>query len=100
MQEAMTPPSALVVRNETSAQPTPIPARCKDRNAEALPRKRFSHFRDRRSGRTAAALAVAAMMRAMTSAKISVRAQANARRDELVGIREGVLLMRVAAPAL
>jgi uncharacterized protein (TIGR00251 family) len=33
-------------------------------------------------------------------AKISVRVQASARRDEFVGIREGVLLTRVAAPAL
>ena len=39
-------------------------------------------------------------MRAVTSAKISVRVRPNARRDELVGIREGVLVMRVAAPAL
>lgn len=36
----------------------------------------------------------------MTSAEVSIRVQAGARRDELVGIREGVLLVRVAAPAL
>jgi uncharacterized protein (TIGR00251 family) len=36
----------------------------------------------------------------MTAAKLSVRVQAGARRDELVGIREGALLVRVAAPAL
>ena len=39
-------------------------------------------------------------MRVVTSAKISVRVRPNARRDELVGIREGVLVMLVAAPAL
>lgn len=43
---------------------------------------------------------LAAIMRAVTSAKISVRVQARARRDELVGMREGVLLVRVTAPAL
>jgi uncharacterized protein (TIGR00251 family) len=43
---------------------------------------------------------VGAIMRAVTSAKISVRVQSRARRDELVAIREGVLLARVAAPAL
>jgi uncharacterized protein (TIGR00251 family) len=31
---------------------------------------------------------------------VSVRVQANARRDELVEVREGGLLVRVAAPAL
>jgi uncharacterized protein len=36
----------------------------------------------------------------MTTTKVSVRLQASARRDELLGIREGVLLVRVAAPAL
>lgn len=36
----------------------------------------------------------------MTTAKISVRVRPNARRDELVGIREGLLVTRVAAPAL
>lgn len=36
----------------------------------------------------------------MTSAKIAVRVQARARRDELVAIRDGVLLVRVTAPAL
>ena len=39
-------------------------------------------------------------MRAVTSANVSVRVQARARRDELVAVREGVLLVRVAAPAL
>ena len=34
------------------------------------------------------------------SANISVRVQARARRDELVAVREGVLLVHVAAPAL
>jgi hypothetical protein len=36
----------------------------------------------------------------VTGAKVSVRVQANARRDELVGIRDGGLVVRVAAPAL
>ena len=36
----------------------------------------------------------------MTSAKISVRVQTRARRDELARIREGLLLARVVAPAL
>jgi uncharacterized protein len=39
-------------------------------------------------------------MRAVSSAMLPVRVQANARRDELVEVREGVLLVRVAAPAL
>jgi uncharacterized protein (TIGR00251 family) len=39
-------------------------------------------------------------MRAVTSARIPVRVQARARQDELVEIREGVLLVRVTAPAL
>ena len=39
-------------------------------------------------------------MRPVTGVKLSVRVQANARRDELVEVREGVLLVRVAAPAL
>jgi uncharacterized protein (TIGR00251 family) len=39
-------------------------------------------------------------MLAVTSARIAVRVQARARRDELVAIREGVLLVRVTAPAL
>jgi uncharacterized protein (TIGR00251 family) len=39
-------------------------------------------------------------MRVVTSAKIPVRVQARAQRDELVAIREGVLVVRVAAPAL
>lgn len=36
----------------------------------------------------------------MTSAKLSVRVRAGSRSDELVGIRDGVLLVRVVAPAL
>jgi uncharacterized protein (TIGR00251 family) len=36
----------------------------------------------------------------VSSAKVSVRLQARARRDELVAIRDGVLLARVSAPAL
>ena len=39
-------------------------------------------------------------MRPVTEAKVSVRVQANARRDEIVAIRDGVLVVRVAAPAL
>ena len=39
-------------------------------------------------------------MRPVTEAKISVRVQANARRDEIVAIRDGVLVVRVVAPAL
>ena len=39
-------------------------------------------------------------MRAVIGAKVSVRMQANARRDELVEVREGVLLVRLAAPPL
>jgi uncharacterized protein (TIGR00251 family) len=34
----------------------------------------------------------------MTDARIMVRLQARARRDELVGLRDGVLLARVCAP--
>jgi uncharacterized protein (TIGR00251 family) len=36
----------------------------------------------------------------VTSANISVRVQARARKDELVAVREGVAVVRVAAPAL
>jgi uncharacterized protein len=39
-------------------------------------------------------------MRLVSRVKITVRVQANARRDELVGIRADVLVVRVAAPAL
>jgi uncharacterized protein (TIGR00251 family) len=39
-------------------------------------------------------------MRPVTGAKLSVRVQANAHHDELVGTRGGVLVVRVAAPAL
>jgi uncharacterized protein len=38
--------------------------------------------------------------RGVTGAIISVRVQARARRDELVGIRDGKLIARVTAPAL
>jgi uncharacterized protein (TIGR00251 family) len=34
------------------------------------------------------------------SARIPVRLQASARHDELVGIRDGVLIVRVTAPAI
>ena len=40
------------------------------------------------------------MIRALDNAKISVRVQARARGNELVTIRDGVLLVRVTAPAL
>jgi uncharacterized protein (TIGR00251 family) len=36
----------------------------------------------------------------VTGAKIPVRVQARARRDELVAVREGVMVVRVTAPAL
>lgn len=36
----------------------------------------------------------------MASVTITVRVQPRAKREELVGIREGVLVVRVAAPAL
>lgn len=39
-------------------------------------------------------------MCAVASAKIIVRVQARARRDEIVANRDGVLVVRVAAPAL
>jgi len=39
-------------------------------------------------------------MPTLSSAKIPVRVQARARRDEFVAIRDGVLLVRVTAPAL
>lgn len=34
----------------------------------------------------------------MTDARITVRLQARAHRDELIGLRDGVLLARVSAP--
>jgi hypothetical protein len=37
-------------------------------------------------------------MCAMADAQITVRLQARARRDELVGMRDGVLVVRVSAP--
>jgi uncharacterized protein (TIGR00251 family) len=36
----------------------------------------------------------------VSTAKVSVRVRANARRDEFVGVRAGRLLVRVAAPAV
>ena len=36
----------------------------------------------------------------MADTRIAVRLQARARRDELVGIRDGVLLARVSAPPI
>ena len=36
----------------------------------------------------------------METARLSVRVQARARRDELAGMRDGVLVVRVAAPAI
>jgi uncharacterized protein len=36
----------------------------------------------------------------MSSARVSVRVQPSARRDELIGIRDGVLTVRVTAPAI
>jgi uncharacterized protein (TIGR00251 family) len=36
----------------------------------------------------------------MPAATISLRAQPGARRDEIVGVRDGVLVARVSAPAL
>lgn len=39
-------------------------------------------------------------MSAMASARIAVRVQAAARRDEIVGIRDGVVVVRVTAPAI
>ena len=41
----------------------------------------------------------AAMMRFVTSVRIPLRVQSSARRNELVGFREGVLIVRVTAPA-
>jgi uncharacterized protein (TIGR00251 family) len=40
------------------------------------------------------------MILAVNEANLRVRLQPNARRDELVAVRDGVLLVRVAAPAL
>lgn len=36
----------------------------------------------------------------MTSSRIRLRVQTSARRDEVVAVRDGVLLVRVAAPAV
>jgi uncharacterized protein (TIGR00251 family) len=41
-----------------------------------------------------------AMISLVTGVRISVRVQPRARRDELVEMRDGVLVVRVAAPAL
>jgi uncharacterized protein len=38
-------------------------------------------------------------MRGMSKSRISVRVRAGAHRDEVVGVVDGVLLVRVAAPA-
>ena len=35
----------------------------------------------------------------MSSSKISIRVRAGAHRDEILGVKDGVLLLRVAAPA-
>ena len=35
----------------------------------------------------------------MSTSKISVRVRAGAHRDEILGVKDGVLLLRVAAPA-
>jgi uncharacterized protein (TIGR00251 family) len=43
--------------------------------------------------------AVSAIMVDVSEATIAVRAQPGARRDEFVGVREGVLVARVRAPA-
>jgi len=40
------------------------------------------------------------MMLSMVSARIPLRVQASARRNEFVGIRDGVLVIRVTAPAI
>jgi len=40
------------------------------------------------------------MMLSMASARIPLRVQASARRNELVRIRDGVLVVRVTAPAI
>lgn len=40
------------------------------------------------------------LLAGMTDAQIKVRLQARARKDELVGIRDGVLLVRVSAPPI
>ena len=40
------------------------------------------------------------MMRAVMNAMVSVRVQASAGRNEFAGVREGVHVVRVAAPAL
>jgi uncharacterized protein len=39
-------------------------------------------------------------MRFVSAARISVRVQASARKSELVGVRDGVLIVRVTAPAI
>jgi uncharacterized protein (TIGR00251 family) len=40
------------------------------------------------------------MMRFVTSVRIPLRVQPSARHNELVGIREGMLIVRVTAPAI
>lgn len=39
-------------------------------------------------------------MRAVSATRIRVRVQASARKSEVVGVRDGVLIVRVAAPAI
>ena len=45
-------------------------------------------------------LEVNGIISAVATSTIAVRVQANAGRNELVGVREGLLVVRVAAPAL
>jgi uncharacterized protein len=40
------------------------------------------------------------MMRFVYSARVAIRVQASARKNAIVGIRDGVVLMRVTAPAI
>ena len=40
------------------------------------------------------------MMRSVVSAQVRVRVQASARKNELAGVRDGVLIVRVTAPAI
>ncbi len=51
-------------------------------------------------GREGAPGAIQAIMVAVPGTTIEVRARPGARRDEIVGVRDGVLLARVTAPAL
>jgi uncharacterized protein (TIGR00251 family) len=40
------------------------------------------------------------MMRFVSSANVAIRVQPSARKDAIVGIRDGVLVVRVTAPAI